>query len=285
MAYLKDPPEGYLYPAVDIVDALDQISAKLKKNDYSGEYDFQLDVRNVMNSAYDGHFNYDAEIDRTFVFYRELTLSSVSIDGLALPEIYLGNDTLLLQNDSGVATVSPVANINGREVQAWLNEYAAWNPAQDPDANYNTIFSSETFLATYNYQGGSTNVTFHNGTSRTLQHWAQTTFNFTGITDGHSFFQTFCTDEGKAKAMESQPDVPTSTAAPATEVPFKPVATQTAGFPNPVVSSSDRAIAGFLPNHDKDLAVLKIPTFQPVDDVEFSDVVRVFLATAQAAGK
>lgn len=37
LAYLKEPPKGYLYPAVDIVGALDQISDKLAQGKYSNE--------------------------------------------------------------------------------------------------------------------------------------------------------------------------------------------------------------------------------------------------------
>lgn len=37
LAYLKTPPEGYLYPGVDIVDGLDQITDSLAQGKYSNE--------------------------------------------------------------------------------------------------------------------------------------------------------------------------------------------------------------------------------------------------------
>lgn len=37
LAYLDDPPKGYLYPAVDIMGALEQISNNLAQGKYSNE--------------------------------------------------------------------------------------------------------------------------------------------------------------------------------------------------------------------------------------------------------
>jgi hypothetical protein len=37
LAYLKDPPEGYLYPAVDIVSGLERIGERVAAGRYSGE--------------------------------------------------------------------------------------------------------------------------------------------------------------------------------------------------------------------------------------------------------
>ena len=79
---------------------------------------------------------------------------------------------------------------------------------------------------------------------------------------------------------------------PTTQVPFKPVPANVSAsyrtqytYPQPVVVNDDGSISGYFPRDNADLAVLVIPTFQPADDVQFANVVRLFLATAKSAGK
>lgn len=115
LAYLKDPPPGYLYPAVDILGGLDevrsdlfvstvyarvgdfvslvrirltssQLANRLQSNYYANEYDFQNDLSLLISSAYDGHFNYNPDITQIFAFARAEYLLSVSEDGTKLPE-------------------------------------------------------------------------------------------------------------------------------------------------------------------------------------------------------
>jgi len=47
LAYLKDPPEGYLMPAVDIMGELDSILGKV----YNSHYDFEVAVAKVFNAG------------------------------------------------------------------------------------------------------------------------------------------------------------------------------------------------------------------------------------------
>lgn len=253
MAYLKDSPSGFLYPAVDILAGLDGDSTKLEQHAYAGEHEFQLDVRNVIASAHDQHFGYVADIIDSFLYFRELPLSSVSADGFALPEIYLGNDTLLLQSPDDADTVSPVATIDGEAAERWLNAYATLNGnAQDPDANYNHIFgASGMFKRSQTYQGNHTDISFRNGTTRRIQHYATTLSNFSSVSDGASFFQKFCTEEGKEKSPEAEPATPSMTTQ-ATLFPFRPAQTQTAvsvppGSQSPIVIADDYSIADYFP--------------------------------------
>lgn len=117
--------------------------------------------------------------------------------------------------------------------------------------------------------------------------------------DGPSFFEKLCTPEGK-DATASQPEAPsntsTATLIPTTPVPFKAVPSQTAfpgypGFraPGPYIISDDGIIAGYFPDEEPDLAVLAISSFGPQDPLvgstQFSNVVRMFLASAQSAGR
>ncbi|KAK4503771.1 hypothetical protein PRZ48_004686 [Zasmidium cellare] len=304
LAYLKNPPEGYLYPAVDILDAYDQIAKKLENNEYNGEYDFQIDILNTISSAHDGHFYYTPDITQIFTFGRS-PLYSISKDGLSVPEVWFGADAVAFNSPNKTnSTVSPVALINGQPVEAYINEYAAaYGNNQDPDANYNYMFpeyvraakSAGVFASNPQYFGPRTSFTFRNGTSRVIETFATSKANFTGVVDGKSFFEQFCVpkpdsseDEGTATPSSTYTPV-----IPTTDVPFKAVPTQTAvpgpeGYPVPVIINDDESVAGYFPRYNKELAVLSIRTFQPakpVTDTQFENVVRRFLAMSQAAGK
>lgn len=52
LAYLKNPPPGFLYPGVDVLGSLDQILSALKSGAYSNEYDLQMDLANVITVSF-----------------------------------------------------------------------------------------------------------------------------------------------------------------------------------------------------------------------------------------
>ena len=54
-----------------------------------------------------------------------------------------------------------------------------------------------------------------------------------------------------------------------------------------MVAARGNSIAGYFPDDEDSLAVLSVPTFDPLDsdDAEFQDVLRSFLATSKAQGK
>lgn len=54
LAYLSNPPTGYLQPPVDIVAKLDNITSALQSGAYTDEYLFQIDLALIIQSAYDG---------------------------------------------------------------------------------------------------------------------------------------------------------------------------------------------------------------------------------------
>lgn len=89
LAWLKNPPAGYDLPPVDLVGGLDQIAKKAASGVYHGEYDFELDIYNLVTSAGDGHFTYLPFLIGKFAFFREVSLVSVSLDGVSLPKVYI----------------------------------------------------------------------------------------------------------------------------------------------------------------------------------------------------
>ena len=93
--------------------------------------------------------------------------------------------------------------------------------------------------------------------------------NFTGVTDGESFYKKFCTGP--------VPAAPAAGAPPATQVP---------GYPKPVIVSSDHVVSGYyLDGDNSDVAVLAMTSFSPQVPAEFQAVVENFFAEAKAAGK
>ncbi|KAK4903104.1 hypothetical protein LTR27_000032 [Elasticomyces elasticus] len=308
LPYLKDPPPGYLYPSVDIVAGLAEISAHLAKGKYNREYDIQNDIYKLVKSAFDGHTYYIPDINAIFAWTRGVALYSISSDGLALPQIYASLDLPSLSTTNMTDyTPSPIVRINGRDVETVLNEIATTEGmAQDPDANYNGLFpqipmnyissgaSSGTFAQGRLYQESHTSVTFGNGTTKNLTNQAGSALDFTGVVDGPSFFETFCTGPpttSDSSADTTSPSNTTSSAAPIfTEVGFTAAPTQTVSpsiqsFPDPWSIASDASISGYFPGIHSDLAVLMIPTFEPANPVEYQDIVRQFLATALAKKK
>jgi hypothetical protein len=90
--YLKNPPQTYHLPAVDLVGGLNNISRTVATGGYGTEYDFELDIYTLINAAKDGHLGYTSErIARSPVIHRhsgDISLVSVSLDGLQVPKIY-----------------------------------------------------------------------------------------------------------------------------------------------------------------------------------------------------
>lgn len=126
------------------------------------------------------------------------------------------------------------------------------------------------------------------------------------MTNGQSFFDTFCKKKPLAVLSASASAIPSSSAFPSrsvsfpasatalsSEVPYKPVPTAPVskgapGYPNPFVKSADGSVFGFFPESHSDLAVLAIPNYGPAppsNNIDFEDVVRELLATAKAHGK
>jgi hypothetical protein len=87
LAWLKNPPAGYDLPPVDL-GGLDKIAQKAASGQYHGEYDFELDIYNLITSAGDGHLAYLPFLIGNFAYMREVSLVSLSLDGVSLPKVY-----------------------------------------------------------------------------------------------------------------------------------------------------------------------------------------------------
>ena len=187
-------------------------------------------------------------------------------------------------------TPSVVTMINGEDAVTVLKSLSQLGALNDPDALYNSMFYSKPFAAStpgwegyfsgsgrfgFIYPGANTTLSFANGTQVTYQSTSSVIADFSGVTDGDSFYDKFCT--GPAPDTSESQATPTAAAVPSSAP----------GYPPPVVISSDHVVSGYYLNstENSDVAVLSMLSFEPEIPAEFQYVVQTFLADAKAAGK
>lgn len=88
--WLATPPPGYLFPAIDLAGNLDSIYSKVENNEYSNEYDLQIDLLLLSRLGKDDHFGFTGDLLGLFSFTRQMnSLISLSEDGIEIPAIYM----------------------------------------------------------------------------------------------------------------------------------------------------------------------------------------------------
>lgn len=251
LAYLKTPPPSYQQPAVDLLKGLEQIQQDIDKGTFPNQYAFEATLQNLLYSAHDAHLILNAGVLAVFTFGSPYAISSVSIDGLQLPKVYVTSNkaqgagmTLRLTNslDDLLAVQEPpvgwqpsaIAKINGQDVDDYLTQFAAVNAigSLEPHADWNQLMASPALDIQYQfdtfegyttfYPGENITFTFENGTQLGPEPWLAI-YNFpdsTGpLTTGGDFYNFFVL--GFYPASYNNPDtVPTESAsaesAPAT---------------------------------------------------------------------
>jgi hypothetical protein len=192
--------------------------------------------------------------------------------------------------------------VNGETVDDFLDTLSQLGFLQDPDALYNNLFYEKAFDAQYLnqrytgyfalagrfgsfYPGPNTTIQFENGTINTYQNYAEVIGVFTGVVDGPSAYQQFCTGP-HAYAAPASSVVERQAATPPS---LPPIATTTAyRYPTPTVISSDQQISGYFLDDEpgyEDVAILAIISFEPNYVVEFQSVIQTLISDAKAAGK
>lgn len=82
------PPSGYMMPSTDLLGGIDSIKEKARNDEYSSQFEMDLEVSNLIKSAYDGHLAFQLCSQAIFTYEIDLPVVSISIDGLERPEIY-----------------------------------------------------------------------------------------------------------------------------------------------------------------------------------------------------
>ncbi|CAK7227183.1 hypothetical protein SCUCBS95973_006457 [Sporothrix curviconia] len=305
-AYKADPPADYFYPPYDMFAALAEVRSNLVNDVYDSEYAFQIDLYlKVFGQGHDGHFvMYPDLLSRAFIYSRPYSLVSVSdeANGGGLPVIKVYEDVV-----ADPKTASAVVQINGVDAATYIENTiftASFN--QDPDAAYNSMFYAKAVFGAgegsgyfsgggrirFSYQGPATTLTFANGTNATFTNTATVLAPLTGITDGESMFETFCSGANQFQAAGGSPTV---SALPSSTSSAVPTATPSSvgggitvpGFPAPVDITDDAIVSCYFldGNGFEDVAVLSVLAFESESPAEFQAVTRNCIAQARAAGK
>lgn len=181
--------------------------------------------------------------------------------------------------------------IDGKNAVAFLQDWAfGVIEIQDPDAAYNSLFSSfadeilglnPLFLFFPLYPGATTTYSFENGTTKSFPNKAIPLRDLKGIRSGKDLYT-------KVLDAEVSPTPSSSSTSTKSELPLP------TGYPLPVVKHSSNIISGFFLKDSvyNDVAVLSVPSFNPRNTTnsfpetqEFQKTLQEFLAEAKKSRK
>ncbi|KAJ4423996.1 hypothetical protein N0V82_001243 [Gnomoniopsis sp. IMI 355080] len=315
-AYLKAPPAGYGLPATDIFGGFDAIMANVTAGKFQSEYDFQLAMVLLINSAHDGHYGYRPDVFKAFSFRNDLAadIVSISADGKQVPKLYnlglvnktrttVGNVTLPLDANGFPPAIT---KINGEDSATFLtNQGLRFVNTQDQDSQWNAMIQTyaspdaiSPVAGSIIYQGDNLTLEYENGQVITQDSYAlvRPTADFRNVNSGEDFYNRFCNPD-------AQPSNGTSTAAQQPSTPaappgtLQPPAPAIPGYPTPAIRDSGaNATAGYFLSGAgyEDVAVLSVIGFAPLGDprfdvveylVNFQKVVGDFMAMSKQANK
>ena len=175
-----------------------------------------------------------------------------------------------------------MVSIDGKDAVTFLQDWAfGVVRKQDPDAAYNSLFSSiaarsakitPSFLASQLYPGANTTFSFENGTIKSFPNQAISLRDLKGIRSGKDLY---------TKVVNATTSSTTSTHSE-TALPT--------GYPFPIVKHSSNLISGYFLEDAlyKDVAVLSVPSFDNkviAELQEFQRVLQDFLAQAKKSKK
>ncbi|KAF1954422.1 hypothetical protein CC80DRAFT_517619 [Byssothecium circinans] len=295
LAYLKNPPKGYQQTPTDILGGLQTIKDNVTAGYYRSQYDFEVSLQALIQSAHDAHLSHTSGILSVFTFQAPFEISSVSPDGKSRPKIYLTDDIREKHINGGPSAVSA---FNGQEPVEFLKELAARNAfgSVEAHADWNQLFTTPTldmqdeFSLFYGhltfYPGDELNVTMENGTTYE-SHWLASydyPYKTGPLTTGASIDIDATTEFNKVYDYLSD-EIEDEVQDPAINSPWMPFSPS--AFPDPDISQADPEMTGegvvsayFL--KDADTAVLSIPSFEQFGPAvgNFSETVSFFLGNA-----
>ncbi|RAL66214.1 hypothetical protein DID88_005886 [Monilinia fructigena] len=261
LADLKDPPEDYFYPSFDVFAKLASVKSNLEEDVYANEYEFQQDLYQVFTPAHDGHFVvYPDLLTAAFEWRRRRSLVSISSDGVEVPKIYLYEDIISAPKE---ARLGPPGLFQSRRrccIQYHVLREKHWSQqGLLLEDTLQLVVESDT----------STQARTLLLVSRMVQllvtpNYADVKGDFTGVTDGESFYQQFCVP-APVDSTNDADATPTTQATPAAIVTATGYPTLEPGF--------------------EDVAVLSLLAFESESIAEFQAVTQTFLADAVRDGK
>jgi hypothetical protein len=218
LGILKDPPDGYQQPPVDVEQELVDIQTKINSGAYKSQYAFEAQVQLLISRIHDNHVSLDAGILSAFRFASPYTIVSLSQDGFQEPKVYLKEDLLAAAKEG--YTPYPVTKINDVDVVDYLANLMGPNSDGyvEPHADWNSLMNSpvkdvQGYLSLFQrlplYPGDSLSFQFENDTSLDtiwLAMYAETSLTGPLATPGdfYNYFVLGLIPDG------FDPDVPTS---------------------------------------------------------------------------
>ncbi|KAJ4365259.1 hypothetical protein N0V83_008878 [Neocucurbitaria cava] len=290
IGWLKNPGSDWEYGALDIEAELDKVKSNL--GSYSSEYTAQLAIQNITIRTGNFHFNYAPDILQVFRFRRQFNVASISSDGKSLPKLYWHDDVEAV--GAGSDDVSDIKEINGQNPYDFLKS-TFFSQYIDSDGQMNNMFSKGdtdnpgAFAQQRKFDGNSTDVTWTNGSSLSVLNIATSQLDFSGVTDGASFFSQFCTGAitGASSSSANTKDLISPGApGPVPRIPTgiyhrrnkRQTIPTTGTYASAVAEASSGVVAGYFLNGDgyDDVAVLKIISFSnpdptSIDETEFNN--------------
>ncbi|CAE7193295.1 hypothetical protein PTNB85_06272 [Pyrenophora teres f. teres] len=311
LVWLKNPGEGWEYGALDIQKELDDIKSNL--NSFPSEYAVQLAIQDITIKTGNFHFNWRPDILEVFDWGRPINVASISEDGKALPKLYVADDVTLMAE--GRKDVSEITEINGQKPYDFLKS-ASRAQYIDSDGLINDMLAkgdtdnAGSFMSMSTYGGNMTEITWANGSTASIPNTVSSELNFSGVSDGKSFFDTFCRVQNKRdSSMRKRAETGAganpflSRRAPG-QIPTIPNSDYhirnkrqmpTATYPSAVAQASSGVVAGYFLSGTgyENVAVLKIMSFHNpttfMDETdfnnEFQSTVASFLRQCIAAKK
>ncbi|KAL5405541.1 hypothetical protein PMIN06_002127 [Paraphaeosphaeria minitans] len=179
LAFLRDPPEGYQQPPVDVVAELVLLQEKVAEGKYITQYAFEADLQLLINRIHDSHVYLSAGLLAPFTFISPFPLVSASRDGKELPTVYFQQEVVDSQAEGWEP--SPIVKINEIDAVEYLTSFSELNSEGyiEPHADWNSLFEHPA-LDIQNYQsvlhsaifypGDAINYTQANGTV-TSSYW------------------------------------------------------------------------------------------------------------------
>lgn len=278
LGWYKNPGEDWPYGPLDIEGELDKIKKDL--GSFSSEYAVQLAIQNITIRTGNFHFQYSPDILQIFRFRRPFSVASVSSDGKALPKLYVYNDVEALAE--GSSDVSEISELNGQEAYDYLKS-TLYSQYIDYDGQMNDMYAkgdtlqAGAFALQGKFDGNSTDITWANGSTRSVMNYASTRYasEFATVSDGASFFDQFCTgavsgfqtDEDNSKTAVLSPGRPGPIPRIPTGIYHRRNKRQTiptnGTYPTAVIEAPSGVVAGYFLNGNgyDDVAVLKIISF------------------------
>ncbi|KAF2440206.1 hypothetical protein P171DRAFT_501223, partial [Karstenula rhodostoma CBS 690.94] len=161
-AFLRDPPDSYQQPAIDVIAELGLLQENVAEGKYTTQYAFEADLQLLINRIHDSHVYLSAGLLAPFTFISPFGLLSASRDGKEVPAIYFQREVINSQLEGWEP--SPIIKINDVDAVEYLTSFAETNSEGylEPHADWNALFEHPA-LDIQNYQSVLQSATFYPG--------------------------------------------------------------------------------------------------------------------------